>query len=169
MSPVTRMRWVTFNCYDTLVDRQARRPFDDVESALARLRAKGYKLAVLTNCDDDLFEATHRSFRRPFDLFVTAERILGYKPAPWHFRAFELMTRVRKRDWVHVSSSVYHDIAPAQAFGVKSVWLDRARSTDDAATGAVRVHNAVEIVSAIDHLFEQPADWSAARAEPQLC
>ena len=169
MSPVTRTRWVTFNCYDTLVDRQARRPFDDVESALARLRAKGYKLAVLTNCDDDLFEATHRSFRRPFDLFVTAERVLGYKPAPWHFRAFELITRVRKGDWVHVSSSVFHDIAPAQAFGVKSVWLDRARSADDAATGSVRVHNAVEIISAIDQLFEQSTDWLTVRAEPQLC
>jgi 2-haloacid dehalogenase len=160
---------VTFNCYDTLVDRQARRPFDDMEAALARLRAKGYKLAVLTNSDDDQFEATHRSFRRPFDLFVTAERILGYKPAPWHFRAFELITRVRKPDWVHVSTSVSRDIAPAQAFGVKSVWLDRARLADDAARGSVRVHDAVEVVSAIDQLFELPADWSAARAEVQLC
>jgi 2-haloacid dehalogenase len=169
VSPVARTRWVTFNCYDTLADRRLRRPFDDVEAVLARLRAKGYKLAVLTNCDDDVFAVTHRSFRKPFDMFVTAERILGYKPAPWHFRAFELITRVRKRDWVHVSSSVFHDIAPAQAFGVRSVWLDRARSSDNAATQAVRVHDAAEIVGAIEYLFEQPADWSAARAEAQLC
>jgi 2-haloacid dehalogenase len=169
VSPVTRTRWVTFNCYDTLADRRLRRPLDDVEAVLARLRAKGYKLAVLTNCDDDLFAVTHRSFRKPFDMFVTAERILGYKPAPWHFRAFELITRVRKRDWVHVSSSVFHDIAPAQAFGVRSVWLDRARSSDNAATGSVRVHDAAEIVGAIEYLFDQPADWSATRAEAQLC
>ena len=237
MSPVTRTRWVTFDCYGTLVDWQAGfaailsriagdrvdellrayhrwerrmvrdsrhtpykdvlasalrraadetavslpatdaptlsrswqalRPFDDVEGALARLRSKGYKLAVLTNCDDDLFEVTHRSFRTPFDLFVTAERIRGYKPAPWHFRAFELITGVRKRDWVHVSSSVYHDIAPAQAFGVKSVWLDRGRSAENGAAGSIRVHSAADVVAAIDHLFEQPQ--RSLRTAPQLC
>ena len=148
---------------------KALRPFDDVEAVLARLRAKGYKLAVLTNCDDDLFEVTHRAFRTPFDLFVTAERIRGYKPAPWHFRAFELMTRARKADWVHVSSSVYHDITPAQAFGVRSVWLDRGRGADQGAAGSVRVRSAAEIVGAIDQLFEQPAErWSESRT-PQLC
>ena len=68
------------------------RPFGDAEALLAELRRRGYRLAVLTNCDDDLFETTHRTFRAPFDLFVTAERVRGYKPAPWHFRAFELLT-----------------------------------------------------------------------------
>ena len=143
--------------------------FDDVEPMLAELRRDGWRLAVLTNCDEDLFGLTHQRFQSPFDLVLTAERVRGYKPAPWHFRAFELITRVPKRDWVHVSSSVFHDIAPAQAFGVRSVWLDRARSSDNAATGAVRVHDAAEIVGAIEYLFEQPADWSAARAEAQLC
>ena len=35
------------------------RPFDDVEAMLAELRSKGYRLAVLTNCDEDLFAVTH--------------------------------------------------------------------------------------------------------------
>ena len=39
---------------------------------LAELRRHGWRLAVLTNCDDDLFEITHRRFRQPFDLFVQA-------------------------------------------------------------------------------------------------
>ena len=95
-----RNRWVTFDCYGTLVKRTSWpviRPFDDVEPLLAELRLRGYRLGVLTNCDDAQFEAAHRSFRRPFDLFVTAERIRGYKPEPWHFRAFQRMTQVRKR------------------------------------------------------------------------
>jgi 2-haloacid dehalogenase len=49
--------------------------FADVEPALAGLRAEGYRLAVLTNCDDDLFDQTQRSFRHPFDLVVTAEQV----------------------------------------------------------------------------------------------
>jgi 2-haloacid dehalogenase len=130
------------------------RLFDDVESLLAELRAKGFRLAVLTNCDDDLFEMTHRTFQAPFDLFVTAERVRGYKPAPWHFRAFELITGVRRDQWVHVACSWYHDIAPAQAMGIRSVWLDRERTGEDAGRASVRVHSAAAAAGAIDALFQ---------------
>ena len=224
MSSVTSTRWVTFDCYGTLVDWQAgfaatlsrfagdrvcdvvrryhacerrveheqpHRPykdvlvtavvraaaesgvslsdtdaqalpaawgsmrlFQDVEGLLAELRRKGFRLAVLTNCDDDLFEATHRTFRTPFDLFLTAERVRGYKPAPWHFRAFELITGARRSDWVHVACSWYHDIAPAQALGIRRVWLDRERTGEDAASASFHVHTAADAAHAIGALFE---------------
>ena len=99
--------------------------FDDVEPMLAELRRQGWRLAVLTNCDEDLFALTHVQFRAAFDLVLTAERMRGYKPAPWHFLGFEKLTRVDRRDWVHVANSWYHDIAPARALGVQHVWLDR--------------------------------------------
>jgi 2-haloacid dehalogenase len=129
------------------------RLFDDVEALLAELRARGFRLAVLTNCDDDLFEVTHRTFRVPFDLFVTAERVRGYKPAPWHFRAFELITGARRDEWVHVASSWYHDIAPAQALGIRRLWLDRERTGEDPRCASVRVHSAPDAVCAIEALF----------------
>jgi 2-haloacid dehalogenase len=133
----------------------ALRPFADAEALLAELRSRGYRLAVLTNCDDDLFETTHRMFRRPFDLFVTAERVRGYKPAPWHFRAFELLTRGIRRDWVHVACSWYHDIEPAHALGITGVWLDRERTGDDPSFAAAHVHSVGEAVQAIDTLFAE--------------
>ena len=128
--------------------------FDDVESMLAELRRSGWRLAVLTNCDDDLFEITHRTFRRPFDLFVTAERVRGYKPAPWHFRAFQRLTRVNRCDWVHVACSWYHDIAPAHALGVQTVWLDRERTGEDESRASARVLSAAEVSGAVETLFE---------------
>ena len=131
------------------------RLFDDVEEMLAELRRKGFRLAVLTNCDDDLFETTHRMFKTPFDLVVTAERVRGYKPAPWHFRAFERLTGAGKCDWVHVACSWYHDIAPAQAFGIKRVWLDRERTGEDPSSASVHIHSAADVVGAIDRLFDQ--------------
>jgi 2-haloacid dehalogenase len=130
------------------------RPFADVETMLAELRLREYRLAVLTNCDDDLFEITHRTFRTPFDLFLTAERVRGYKPAPWHFRAFERLTSASRCDWVHVACSWYHDIAPAQALGIKRVWLDRERTGDDPTTASVHVHSAADAVDAIEYLLE---------------
>jgi len=127
------------------------RPFDDVEAMLAALRARGYRLGVLTNVDDDLFEITHRSFATPFNLFVTAERVRGYKPEPWLFRGFERLTGVERGDWVHVGSDWYHDIAPAQALGVPRVWLDREGIAPSGA--ALRAASGVEVVRAIDQHF----------------
>ncbi|HKB71836.1 MAG TPA: HAD family hydrolase, partial [Thermoanaerobaculia bacterium] len=50
------------------------KPFPDTNAALARLAAEGCRLAVLSNVDDDLFEATRRHFRVPFDWVVTAQQ-----------------------------------------------------------------------------------------------
>src|SRR4051794_32133571 len=52
--------------------------FADVEGALDELRREGYKLAVLTICDDDLFAETQRRFRVPFELVITAEQVQDY-------------------------------------------------------------------------------------------
>jgi FMN phosphatase YigB (HAD superfamily) len=147
---------VTFGFFGTLVEGCVSsggiQLFDDVEPMLSELRRLGYRLAVLTNCDDGPFERAHGSFQHPFDLFVTAERIRSRKPSPWHFRAFELMTRVERHDWVHVASSWYHDIAPATAFGLSSVWLDRAPTEHGAGT---RVATALEAVEAVAGLFDR--------------
>lgn len=129
------------------------RPFADVEAMLAALRARGYRLGVLTNADDDLFEITHRSFAAPFNLFVTAERVRGYKPEPWLFRAFERMTRVERGDWVHVGSDWYHDIAPARALGVAPVWLDRDGANVCSSGTALHAATGVDVVRAIDRHF----------------
>ncbi len=129
------------------------RLFDDVEAMLAELRSKGYRLAVLTNCDEDLFALTHRLFAKPFDLCLTSERIRGYKPERWHFRGFELLTGVSRRRWVHVANSWYHDIAPARALGLRHVWLDRERSGEDAGA-SIHVHNPLDIAGIVDQLVE---------------
>jgi 2-haloalkanoic acid dehalogenase type II len=130
----------------------ALRPFADVEAMLAALRARGYRLGVLTNADDDLFEITHRSFTAPFNLFVTAERVRGYKPEPWLFRAFERLTGVQRGDWVHVGSDWYHDIAPARALGVAPVWLDR-EGGHLSSGGALYAATGADVVGAIDQHF----------------
>ena len=157
MSRVTRTLWVTFGCVGTLVERQsgsdAVRPIDDVEPMLAELRTRGCKLAVLTNCNERQFEAVHRTFRRPFDLFVTSDRIRGRKPALWHFRAFEQMARVRRTDWVHVACSWNFDIEPARVLGISAVWLSRERSITDPRATEVDACTTGEAVGAIaEHL-----------------
>jgi FMN phosphatase YigB (HAD superfamily) len=149
---------VTFGCVGTLVERvdgsNLIHPIADVEPMLAELRARHYRLGVLTNSADREFEAVHRTFRRPFDLFVTSERILGRKPAPWHFRAFEQLARVCRTHWVHVACSWDYDIVPATALGISAVWLDRERSVARPHATSVRVYTAGEAVDAIARHLE---------------
>jgi 2-haloacid dehalogenase len=127
--------------------------FADVEPMLAALRKTGCRLAVLTNCDDDLFEQTHRTFRRRFDLVVTAERVRDYKPSPAHFRYFRRSTGVSPSQWVHVACSFFHDIAPTREIGIRSVWLDRDRTGEDPASASAYVHAGADVPAAVEKMF----------------
>jgi 2-haloacid dehalogenase len=127
--------------------------FGDVEPMLGSLRAAGYRLGVLTNCDEDLFEATHRSFLHRFDVVVTAERVRDYKPAPAHFRYFARLTGAECHDWVHVACSFFHDVAPARELSLRCVWLDRDRTGEDPGAAAVYTRVAEEVPAAVETLF----------------
>ena len=138
------------------------RPFADVEPLLAELRRRGWRLAVLTNCDDDLFEITHRTFRMPFDLFLTAERVRGYKPALWHFRAFELLTRVDRRDWVHVASQLVPRHRPrASARRDAGVARPRAHRRESGWGVAARSHGSRRARG--DRVPRRVRSWTAGR------
>ena len=130
----------------------------DVEDALADLRADGFKLAVLTNCDEDLFAQTQRSFRQPFDLVITAERLRSYKPAPAHFHCFLSMTGVDTANWVHVANSWFHDIAPGRELGINCIWLEREGKSTDAGGVFLRVTSAAALANTIRQLCAPSID-----------
>jgi 2-haloacid dehalogenase len=127
--------------------------FDDVEPMLASLRRAGCRLAVLTNCDDDLFEETQRAFRQRFDLVVTAERVGDYKPSLAHFRYFARITGATRDGWVHVACSWYHDIAPARELALRRVWLDRDRTGEDPSSASVHLQLAADVPDAVARLL----------------
>ena len=106
--------------------------YADTAPALAALRAAGFKIGILTNCDDDLFARTLESFPRPHpDLVVTAQQVESYKPALGHFEHFERKTGVSRHNWVHAACSWFHDIEPARRLGIARIWVDRDRTGHD--------------------------------------
>jgi len=127
--------------------------FGDVEPMLASLRRAGCRLAVLTNCDDDLFQATERGFRERFDRVITAERVRDYKPALAHFRYFARSTGASPDRWIHVACSWYHDIAPARELALRRVWLDRDRTGEDPSSASAYVQSAAEVPDAVASLW----------------
>ena len=130
------------------------RVFADTENMLASLRTMGCKLAVLTNCDNELFAQTERNFQQPFDLVITAQQVGVYKPSPKHFERFAEVTGMPRQDWVHVACSWYHDIAPTRALGIQRVWLDRDKTGDDERAASARVESAAEVGEVIRKLYE---------------
>jgi 2-haloalkanoic acid dehalogenase type II len=99
------------------------RPFPEVPSALEAARARGWKLAILSNTDRDYIEASMEQLGVPFELAIVASEIRSYKPALGHWRAFE--EDVGRSPDVHVAASLLHDIAPANELGLPSVWINR--------------------------------------------
>jgi 2-haloacid dehalogenase len=98
--------------------------FADSPGALARLAGR-YRLAVITNCDDDLFAASARRLGIVFDEVVTAQQVGSYKPSHHNFEVmFERLGCPRERI-LHVAQSLFHDHVPAKALGLATVWVDR--------------------------------------------
>ena len=100
--------------------------FPDSASVLKALGQR-YRLAVVSNVDDDLFAASARRLGVAFDWVITAEQARSYKPSPGNFLlAIERIGLPRDRI-LHVAQSLYHDIAPASALGLSTVWVNRRR------------------------------------------
>jgi 2-haloacid dehalogenase len=99
--------------------------YPEVPQALAELRRRGWSLAILSNTDRELIAASQRTLGVPIDLAVVAEDIRSYKPARLHWEYFFELTTADRDRHVHVAASLFHDIAPAQELGLKTVWINR--------------------------------------------
>jgi 2-haloacid dehalogenase len=129
--------------------------FEDAGPALTALREQGWRLAILTNCDEDLFATTGGRLPVPFDLWVTAEEVQSYKPDLAHFRRFAEKTMAGRANWIHIGNSWVHDVLPAARLGLRSVWVDRdgtghpAKLAERRVTTMRRLPEAVDAVSTI--------------------
>lgn len=110
--------------FDTFEECIARaNAFEDTIEALESL-GKVFKLAVITNTDNDLFKITCNSLELDFDYVVTAEDTGCYKPSTEMFNA--AVAEIGKQSRVlHVAQSIFHDILPANGLGIDTVWIDR--------------------------------------------
>jgi 2-haloacid dehalogenase len=106
------------------VSLPAWRPWPDTVAALRQLKTR-FRLVILSNIDDDLFDSTRPQFQVAFDEVVTAQQTQAYKPS---LKLFELaLSRIQApaHRVLHVGQSIYHDVVPAQALGLATVWVNR--------------------------------------------
>jgi 2-haloacid dehalogenase len=115
--------------------------FPDSADALQRLQSK-FRLAVITNCDDDLFALSERRLAVRFDDVITAEQVRSYKPDPANFHYARDKIGVPQDRILHVAQSLFHDHVPAKALGMTTVWINRraAQGGGGGATPPAHVH-----------------------------
>ena len=110
-------------------------PFPDTVPALRQLQ-KCYKLAVISNIDDDLFAETRKHLGVEFDFVITAQQARSYKPSVNNFQlALQAMGLAPDR-LLHAAQSIYHDVVPARSLGIANVWVNRKSARPG--VGAVR-------------------------------
>lgn len=100
------------------------RAWPDTVDALRELHRR-FRLAIISNVDNDLFAATQDKLGVKFDQIITAQQARAYKPST---KIFELaLSRIGApaRRILHVGQSVYHDVIPAQSLGLATVWVRR--------------------------------------------
>jgi 2-haloacid dehalogenase len=102
-------------------------PFDDSRAALKLLKRR-FKLFILSNIDETSISGTLAQLETDFDGVFTAEAIGSYKPNAQNFQyLIDAVERrgINRSKLVHVAQSLFHDHVPAQAAGLKTIWVDR--------------------------------------------
>ncbi len=110
---------------------QAWQPFPDTIPALTRAARTGVRLAILSNTDADLLDASLAAIGVEPDVRVVASEIGSYKPAPGHWEAFFERSGAAREGHVHVAASLFHDVEPAARLGLRCVWINRQGESSD--------------------------------------
>jgi 2-haloacid dehalogenase len=100
-------------------------PFPEVPGAVEEARSRGWRLGILSNTDRDFIAASKARIGVPFDETIVASEIGSYKPGHRHWQEFFARTHADRGRHVHVAASLFHDIAPANELGLRSVWINR--------------------------------------------
>jgi 2-haloacid dehalogenase len=89
--------------------------------ALRALRGR-YRLAIISNIDDDLFATTVQQLGVEFEVVVTAEQARCYKPNSAIFEEALRRLAVEPRHVAHVAEGVT-EISPAKRLGCATIWV----------------------------------------------
>ncbi|MFO0972254.1 MAG: HAD-IA family hydrolase [Phycisphaerae bacterium] len=112
--------------------------FADTPAALRLLQSR-YRLMVVSNVDRLSFDRTRPKLGVELDGLVTAEEVGAYKPDRRMFRrAIQVAASLGAApgEILHVAQSLFHDVAPASALGLATVWVDRRAGQAGGATRA---------------------------------
>ncbi len=100
--------------------------FPDVRPGLAALKARGLRLAILSNGEPKMLEAAARSagIVDLLDAILSVEEVKIFKPSPRVYQLAPEHLRVRPGELGFVSSNGW-DVAGAASTGLQTFWIQR--------------------------------------------
>jgi len=100
-------------------------PFPEVVAALRALKARGHRLAIVSNTDDDIIAGNVAQLGGTIDRVITAQQAGAYKPDRRLFDHAHAQLGVTPDEVVHICASPHLDHAAAREVGFRCVWVDR--------------------------------------------
>jgi 2-haloacid dehalogenase len=100
-------------------------PFPEVVATLGRLKAAGFKLAIISNTDDDIIAGNVAQLGGHIDRVITAQQAQAYKPSRQTFEHAWASIGIDKPQLVHICASPHLDLAAARDLGFRAIWIDR--------------------------------------------
>lgn len=104
-------------------------PFPETNRVLSELKAKGYKLVILSNIDNEIIKRSVELIGIDFDGIITVEEVGSYKPEHGHWQEMLKRFNTSKDKVLHVAASYVHDIIPAKEQDFDAVWINRNHET----------------------------------------
>ncbi len=106
--------------------------FPEVPDTLRQLRARGFRLAILSNGTPAMLAAAQAAagLTGLFDITLSVDSLRLYKPHARVYALVEAQTRARPQDVLFVSSNGW-DIAGAARFGFATAWVNRTGAPQD--------------------------------------
>ena len=99
-------------------------PWPEADAAVAAVKAKGVRTAILSNGDQDMLEAVARNFAASFDHILSSETAGKYKPHPAVYALPTTSLGIEKTNVLHVAGSG-NDVLGAVAAGMPCLWSNR--------------------------------------------
>ena len=112
--------------YHVFGSPEAWRLYPDVPEILDTLKARGKKLAIISNWDSRLFKLCDGLQVREYFDFVLASAVFGAsKPSPKIFTEALQKSGVAPEEAVHIGDSYEDDIKGAHGVGMKAILIER--------------------------------------------
>jgi 2-haloacid dehalogenase len=106
--------------------------FADAHATLAHLKARGDRLAILSNGSPDMLaSAVEAAGLKPLlDAVLSVDAVRAYKPRPEVYALATERFGARPADITFVSSNRW-DVMGAAAFGFRALWINRSQMPDE--------------------------------------
>ncbi len=102
------------------------KPFPDVVAALGRLRAHGYKLAILSNGDRDMLTAAAPHIGFAFDHVISVQEAGTFKPHWKTYAKAEEIIGDERSSILFVANHAF-DCIGAKSYGMRTAFIDRRK------------------------------------------